>query len=93
MTRQNLFRFLGAALLLAIMGNGCLCLSSHKETTEAAPPEPPATPQDKVEKCVSTCGSDRRSCQIWCKTDDVQCSRSCVSAYDKCLEICGSAKN
>jgi len=48
--------------------------------------------QDKTEKCLKTCGQDRWGCQVYCSRDDNECTRACVAAYDKCIDVCGGAK-
>jgi len=79
--RPRPLALVGSLLVVLVLGNGCLCVdTSEKET-----------PQDKLQRCLDRCSSARYSCQNDCIRDDM-CTRACVSAYDKCIDICADKR-
>lgn len=84
--RARPLAFLGFALMLFAVNPGCLCVEAHEKE-----PEKEQSPQDKLKDCLSECDDARWSCQVHCSRDET-CSRACVAAYDKCIDICNDRR-
>lgn len=86
-SRARPFALLALLLTVAAVHPGCLCVDNHPPREKG----PEKTPQDKVKDCLSSCDNARWSCQDKCNKDEA-CSRACVSAYDKCIDICAGKR-